>query len=197
MQRAWSSGEGGLWFSFILRPNIACSEIPKLSLLTAAALSQALEKTLDLKTYIKWTNDILFDLKKIAGIIVETALDGEKLSWAAVGIGINVNNFLPDYLKETANSIKNIRGESVNTEIVLSSFTKEFSRAYLDFLENGFESSAKICNEKTAFLNEIVEIDGAISGINRGIDKDGALILETSSGIKKIVSGTLRLKEEH
>ncbi|MDR2771956.1 MAG: biotin--[acetyl-CoA-carboxylase] ligase [Elusimicrobiota bacterium] len=194
-QKKWLSPAGGLWFSFILRPEIWADEAVKLSQVAALALQTCLEKKIKVPAQIKWPNDILFCNKKLAGIIVEMSVVDKTVEWVAVGIGINVNNPIAPEFSTAAVSLKDVKGAKVDKKMVFEAFCCEFERIYKEFIESGFDSFAAQYNQKTAFLNSKVEIiNGSehIEGIYKGIDANANLVLQTPHQTRHFASGTLR-----
>ncbi|MDR1196116.1 MAG: biotin--[acetyl-CoA-carboxylase] ligase [Endomicrobium sp.] len=194
MQRKWFSPAGGLWFSMLLKPKIYPDAASNLSLLTALALNAALEKDYGIKTKIKWPNDILFEDKIIAGIIIEMSAEQDIVNWVAAGVGVNIDNILPDTLPEAA-ALGKIFKKNIRRDELLASFLIEFNKIYNTFCKFGFGGFCEEYNKNHAFMNESVIIDGGfgiIKGINKGIGEDGKIIIETEKGIEKIISGTLR-----
>ncbi|MDR3244129.1 MAG: biotin--[acetyl-CoA-carboxylase] ligase [Elusimicrobiota bacterium] len=198
LKRNWSSDEGGLWFSFILKPDIKAQDIQKISFIISVALIRVLKKLYGISAKIKWVNDIFYRNKKIAGIIVESSLEKDKVKWIIVGVGINVNNDLPLEFNKIACPLKNILKKKLNIEKLLSDFLTEFKSAYADFLLKGFEYFVQEYNRNLKFLNKKVAIsvsetdENKIEGINKGIDKNGLILIETKDSNKKISTGTLR-----
>ena len=105
--RVWNSPVGtGLWFSFLLRPHTDFSQISGITLAAGLGVCRAVRSFTGLDAEIKWPNDIIIGNKKICGILVETAAETDKLKYAVVGIGINVNTrVFPDEIKEKATSL--------------------------------------------------------------------------------------------
>ncbi|MCL2390862.1 MAG: biotin--[acetyl-CoA-carboxylase] ligase, partial [Endomicrobia bacterium] len=195
MKRVWSSGKGGLWFSLLLKPRIRPDEAPKLALVAAIALNKVLEREYKIKSSVKWPNDILVDEKKISGILMEMSAEQDVINWVAVGIGINVNNVLPKELKIISASMKEILNKNTDRAALLARFLEKFDSLYRGFQKNGFANYAREYNSKTAFKSGFVTVETGfeiIKGVNKGIDKDGKLMLGTKDGIIKITSGTLR-----
>src|SRR3989338_5397995 len=92
MGRSWVSPKGkGIYMSVILRPQLSPNEIPKLTLLTAVAVAEAIYKIAGLKVAIKWPNDILVGTKKLGGILTEMSAEIDRIKFVVVGIGMNVN----------------------------------------------------------------------------------------------------------
>ncbi|MCL2144204.1 MAG: biotin--[acetyl-CoA-carboxylase] ligase [Endomicrobia bacterium] len=194
MRRPWSSAAGGLWFSMLLKPKILPEKAPLLALLTGIALNRILRRGYGVKTKVKWPNDILFGYKKLAGIIIEMCAGQNGINWAAAGIGINMDNFLPEDLNDAV-SLNSILGKSTDRAKFLALFLTEFDIIYKEFQNAGFKKFAGEYNKNTAFMKENVIIDNGfdiIKGVNKGINEEGNLIIKTKNGFEEILSGTLR-----
>lgn len=195
MKREWSSQNGGLWFSFLLAPKIRPDEISKLSLVAGMAINRVLKEFYLTDSKIKWTNDILIDNKKIAGILIEISAEQDKVNWVAVGIGINLNNDLPENLTHISTSLKKVLKRNVSRKEFLGLFIKTFENLYFDFQKNGFSKFFKEYNKNIAYMNLPVKVDTGfdiIKGVNKGVDEEGKLILKNNNKTLKIISGTLR-----
>ena len=198
IKRTWSSNAGGLWFSILLKPSIRPDEASKLTLILSIALKITL-KEYKIDSEIKWPNDVFVNGRKIAGILVEMSAEQDRINWIVAGIGININNKLPEKFANISISLKEVLGREVDRAEFLAELLAKVEDIYNDFCNTGFEMFAKEYNEDIANKNEIVTIDDGynniVSGVNLGIDKDGRLIVNTKFGLKKIISGTLRKYE--
>lgn len=195
MQREWISKKGGIWFSVLLKPRIRPDEAPKLALLISIALRRVFLKGYSVKTKIKWPNDVLYNDRKLCGIIIEMSAEQDIVNWVAAGIGVNANNSLPRQLKAAAAALKDILGKSVNLSDFAVLFFNEFQKIYDEFQSSGFSVFVNEYNENAAYGGLNIKIDdgyGIISGVNEGIDESGRLKVRTKNGIRNIVSGTLR-----
>ena len=93
--RGWVSQPGkDLTFSVLARPALPPARAHLLSLAAALAVAETLEGLMDLRgpVGIKWPNDVLVGERKICGILLEGSMDADRLQWAIVGIGLNVNS---------------------------------------------------------------------------------------------------------
>ncbi len=101
--RSWFSPLGhGIYTSFILRPAMPPSGAPRITLMTAVAIAEALLSLMQLEVRIKWPNDILVNGKKLAGILTEISTEMDAINYIVVGIGLNVNTpfkDLPEFLQ--------------------------------------------------------------------------------------------------
>ena len=109
--RRFESKRGcGVYFSILLRPQLSPSESLLITTCAAVATAKAIEKNTGRMTQIKWVNDIYMRDRKVAGILTQAAFDmeGGKLSFAVLGIGINMyfsDGELPEELKDIAGAV--------------------------------------------------------------------------------------------
>lgn len=95
LQRSWHAPAGsGLLLSLLFRPDdiITPAQLQTLTMLCSLAMVEAIASQTDLSIYLKWPNDLVWeDGKKLAGILTEAEIEGDRLNWAIVGVGLNVN----------------------------------------------------------------------------------------------------------
>lgn len=108
--RQWASPMGGgVYFSMLLFPNGNLNSIQKITTLVGASLLRALRESFDLDIKIKWPNDILYNGKKIAGILTEMTTEENRIKYLVVGIGINFNTEkLPKDLQVKAEGLEGL-----------------------------------------------------------------------------------------
>lgn len=193
---SWNVASGALTFSLI-------DELPEsfdLTLRSSWPLVAGLSVVETLNRFaeshsasIKWPNDVLFDGKKIAGILIEQV--NRIPNRYVVGMGINVNNQIDPKQLPNATSLFHLRGvRSSLTEVLLATLSTFLQNSYAWTLE-----PSKIiarCNQLLAHLEKPVILktgDQSIEGICLGIDQVGQLLIEEKSGdVKAWSSGTLR-----
>lgn len=196
--RVWvSPKDAGLFFSFVLRPNLEPQFLPLITLMSAVAVHDALENLYGFDCDIKWVNDLHVKNKKICGILAET-VDTLKGLAIVVGIGINLksSNFPPE-IAETATSIESEIIETPDREILLQRLTL-FLSYFCDVLygENGAENIRQEWIRRSSYAygkrvrarleNEIIE------GETCGIEDNGALRIELKTGeIRTIHAGEI------
>ncbi len=91
----WSSAVGGLYLSYALAPNIPVSQSFQLTLRTAWGIATTL-KTLGIPVQLKWLNDLVINRRKLGGILTETKVNQGIVTKAAIGVGINWTNTVPE-----------------------------------------------------------------------------------------------------
>ncbi len=90
--RTWHSpAGGGVYMSVLLRPGCTLQNVPVLTLLTAAAVTEAVRKMTGLPAVAKWPNDVLIHQRKVCGVLVEAGVVADMLDYAVLGVGINVS----------------------------------------------------------------------------------------------------------
>jgi BirA family biotin operon repressor/biotin-[acetyl-CoA-carboxylase] ligase len=196
--RKWVSPSGkNLYLSLIIRPLIPIQFAPRITLVTAMALSDTLTSIGAEKHRIKWPNDILFDEKKISGILTEMKGDCDSIDFIIIGLGINLNSSSADYpeeLKDTAVSLKEITGNEVDRVGFLSSFLFHFEKNYTDFLQGRFPDILERWLWISAIINQKIKVtnhDGVFTGTVTAVTPDGNLIVQTKDGTSQVSSGDI------
>ena len=186
--RRWASPIGNLYTSTILRPD--CPAVRATELGFVAALAVADMVPADREARVKWPNDVLVDGGKIAGILLESAVgQAARVDHLVAGIGVNVGFAprLPDMRYPGA-----ALGGSV--EAALESLTAALARRVAQWRCDGFETVRSAWLAKAGPLGAEMDVrlgDEMVRGRFAGLDPDGALLLETAAGPRKIVSGEL------
>lgn len=94
--RTWHSPAGGLWMAVLLRGTGAPAGFELASLRAGLAVANVLDALAPaVRVRLKWPNDLIAGDRKLGGILVEARWQGERLLWAAIGLGLNVANPIP------------------------------------------------------------------------------------------------------
>lgn len=189
--RSWVSPSGGLWFSVLLKPSLEPQSLPFLSLLTGLAIVETLS-FFKLKSHIKWPNDVLVRGRKLAGILVESESELDKVHFVVTGIGINCNNKLPHFPSVT--SLKREMRKEVNRAYLLAQVLNQLEKNYLSFLSGEKERLIKEINNYLAFKNKNICVKSGeklFKGRLKGIGESGKLVILTSQGEKHFNSGEI------
>src|SRR5918996_184064 len=108
MGRRWISPPGGLWFSVIIKSDMMTSSSLFLSYAMSLAVCETITNNFNLEASIKWPNDVLIGTRKVAGILINSAVRGEDLEYSVVGVGINLNS-KPAGLKGSTSLVEHTR----------------------------------------------------------------------------------------
>jgi BirA family transcriptional regulator, biotin operon repressor / biotin---[acetyl-CoA-carboxylase] ligase len=200
--RAWHSPAGvNLYMTVILRPHMPLAEVPQLSLVAGVAVAEALETIAPGLVALKWPNDIWLRKRKAGGIIAEAVTDATRgLRCVLLGIGLNLNltaDDIPPELRGKATSVLIATGQECDRVQFAATLFNLLGVRYRAAEAGGF-SAVRQVYERYFALNgrRVTVIDGrtTAAGVVRGIDADGALILETGSGPTRILTGDVSLE---
>jgi BirA family biotin operon repressor/biotin-[acetyl-CoA-carboxylase] ligase len=192
--RAWLSPiDAGLYFSLVLRPvSTPARAWPLLTLMAALAVRDALLKTCELETDIKWPNDIMAGDRKLCGILAET-VETETGRAVIMGIGINLNDdAFPPELKDVATSVSALTGNVPDSERLLQSLTHALDQRYqnLQAVSGEEETILEWSKHSSYASHRLVRVTlnaETFDGWTRGLEPDGALRVETFTGEIRII----------
>jgi len=194
--RTWINPPGVVAVSIILRPEM--SQLIRLTMVAALATSRCIEKVTGLKTTIKWPNDVLIRGKKVSGILTESALRGQSVDWAVIGIGINVNFDPKAYpeIADIATSLSVELGKQVSQLEVLLHLLNE-----IEFFYSALRRDEPVHEEwrsKLETLGKVVQVKTGTDvekGYAESVDNEVALMLRRSDGtLVRIVAGEVTLR---
>jgi len=198
--RKWNSpAKSGLWFSLVLRPTLPPSELPGLSIMTAAALASSIRSRLDLDAMIKWPNDVLIDDSKVAGILTEMAAELDKARHVIVGVGINVNQHRKDFpanLRNKATSLLLESGDRIDRIKFLADFLLTFENLYLDFKKKGLKPLLPKIRKMSSLIGNQVRLKkGRKTILARAVDIDssGALVVKRKKELMRVTAGEVTI----
>lgn len=126
----YSPEDEGLYLSVLLRPRARAHELMHLTAMTAVAASRAVESVCDRRPGIKWTNDLVFGTRKLAGILTELSVVAETMEaeYVVVGIGVNcAQTAFPEELAAIATSLQLECGAPPNRARLAAALIREFS----------------------------------------------------------------------
>jgi len=192
----WSPPEKGVWLSLVLRPQLAPHRVPQITLVAGVSCARAIEKYLGLRPGIKWPNDVVYDGRKLCGILVEMEAAAEQVHFLVIGIGINVNQELVDFppdLGDTAVSLGMIAGRRVERLPLVRRFLEAFEEDYDRYCRDGFAAARQEWLSYQATLGKAVRVQAGLeefTGEACGLEEDGSLLVRLSSGqVRRCISG--------
>lgn len=180
---SWEAEAGkNLLLSLAIRPQgIAIAQQFALSQHISVALCKTLSRYTD-GIHIKWPNDIYWHDKKIAGILIEHDIEGDKLTRSIIGIGLNVNQ--AHFASDAPNpvSLCQILGHEVDREELLATLCHEILHPCTE------GSTEELHRRYTALLYRLREpalysdAEGTFTAQIHHVEPDGHLILEDTEG---------------
>ncbi len=153
-----------------------------------------MEATTGLKLHFKWPNDLLVETSKLGGILVEAKTLGDKVSFVIIGIGLNVNQ--PQELVPLGGtSLRTVSGSNFDLRELLNSILKEARSRYEHLNEP--EKIMREWWDNCIHRLRLVQVDrpgGVVTGITRGVDLEGNLLVQTPNNkIERVSEGSLRV----
>jgi BirA family biotin operon repressor/biotin-[acetyl-CoA-carboxylase] ligase len=197
LKRSWLSPKGSIALSIILHPTPA--QLPALIMVASLAVAHCIEKVTELKTQIKWPNDVLVGGKKLCGILVESDVRGSSVDYAVIGIGLNVNLKTADFpeIVATATSLSQEMGRELTLPEMIGCLLVEVENLYLSLPEG--DSVFQEWRQRLVTLGKKVEVSSGQTvywGNAESVASDGSLLLRQPDGkLIKIVAGDVSLRQ--
>jgi BirA family biotin operon repressor/biotin-[acetyl-CoA-carboxylase] ligase len=189
--RSWFSPRGkGLYVSLVLRP--AGGTISLMPIAAGIAAAEALRREALLEVRVRWPNDIVWQGKKLGGILCESAFLGNRPDYVILGFGLNVNHLeedFPEELRPTAVSLRMIRGREWAPEPILQRLLPAAARWARRVARGEEKTILESFERRSAFRRGDsirVRSNGAVfEGKYSGLDVTGALVLKGPSGTRR------------
>ena len=191
--RSWTSVPGNLYMSILLRPQRQAGEAAQLGFAAALAIGEAVTPHLHGKAALayKWPNDVLIDGCKTSGILLESQAAGEgRLDWLVVGMGINLVSF-PPATEYPATSLAAF-GAFPSVEAMLVAVAERFRFWYERWRAEGFSPLRVAWLARARGVGDTIRVrlhGEETSGVFAGLDDDGALLLDTGTGRRRVAAG--------
>lgn len=191
--RTWQSPAGAnTYFTILLKPDFSPDKASMLTLVMALSVAEAIEEITGLKADIKWPNDIVVHKKKVVGMLTEmsTTPEMDEIQYVVIGVGTNVNydspeNF-PEELRPTATSLRMEAGHLINRAALTERMLARFEVNYEKF-EETLDLSGLMDSYEKHLINvgaqvRVLDPAGEYTGISRGINAVGELLVEKENG---------------
>lgn len=198
--RQWISPFGShLYLSYYHKLNDGFSAAMGLSLVTALAISDAINALYDVQVQLKWPNDVYLDGVKLAGILID--LEGQATGDCHSVIGIGVNLQMPEQAAEQITQpwtdLQQYVGERIDRNELVVAIIVALNQRLKQQSEQGVESMLSDWHQHDLYLNQTVKIitgENEEFGICRGVNEQGALLLEKNGQLKTLFGGEVSLR---
>jgi len=199
LNRKWVSPKGGIWMSILLRPNFEPSYTSLFPMATSLALAVSIEKTLKIKTELKWPNDVTIKGNKVAGILIDASVESNKIDYLIIGIGINFKinpGTISKSIKQKKYGITTLisKGQDVRPVELVQQFLLELEKTYNNILAGNVGTIRKEWMKRSSTIGKNVTITtttGTLKGKVTGIDKTGALVLSRNGNVQHVLAGDM------
>ncbi len=195
--RSWASEKSaGIYCSVLLRPPIPPAQAPLLTLVAGLAARDAAAEDLDTLPDIRWPNDLLVGGRKFCGILTEMHAEPDRVHYAVVGIGMNVNQTkMPDELADIATSLR-IETDKVHSRLeLLIRLLRHLDRYYNQFLAEGAAPILRRFAEVSSYFKgkhvRITTAKESFTGTTAGLEPTGVLRVarDDGRGIEPVLAG--------
>ncbi len=190
LSRSWASPAGGVWMTLILKPGIPLAEAQRINMAVSVALAKAIRGLHGLSARIKWPNDLLIGERKVCGILMEVSAEVDRLDYALVGIGINANvdvsGFPPEW---KATSLSKELGREVSRSELIQRILLEAEDACERMNSREIYEDWRGLSLTLGRLVRIASATGDVVGEATDLSEDGALLLRTDDGMKRVLAG--------
>jgi len=193
--RAWVSPPGNLYASLLLRPQCHPAAAAQLGFVAALGLAGAIaELAPQIIVRCKWPNDLLANDKKIAGILLETEMSAtERLDFVVIGSGVNLVSSPPD-TPYRATSLTAEGAADVTPVALVGAYIRHFATYFRLWRAEGFAAVRDAWLAQAARLGEPIQVRlerDTLDGRFLDLDNDGALMLGTPDGNRRITAGEI------
>jgi BirA family biotin operon repressor/biotin-[acetyl-CoA-carboxylase] ligase len=181
--RRWVSPPGNLYVTIILRP--AAWNIRTLAMVAPLAACEAIDAVANVRSSIKWPNDVLIEGRKVGGVLIDVHLGRDGIEYALVGVGINValDASQHDEIRGIATSLVAESGEAVSREKLLATLLNRFEKLYAAaVLDDSVYDAWRACLETLGRHVHVEFGDHIDEGVAEDVDADGNLLLRRADG---------------
>lgn len=195
---------GGLCFSAGWQFAGTPRDLSALTLAVGVVVRRALADTAGLDVALKWPNDLVLDERKLGGILLELAAEAQGRCYVVAGIGINVAlppeslSVLSNWPQGAIDLATPMRGAPPPRLAVAARLTDGLADLFASFADTGFAPYRSEWRDADYLLGRRVKLDdpGApANGTARGIDGDGALLVEMANGVRRrVISGDVSVR---
>ncbi|PSW12127.1 bifunctional biotin--[acetyl-CoA-carboxylase] synthetase/biotin operon repressor [Photobacterium sanctipauli] len=198
--RQWLSPFGSnLYLSMYWRLDAGMAAAMGLSLVVGVAIAEALESLGAEGVRVKWPNDIYLDDKKLAGILIEMTGQAGDAAHLVIGMGLNIK--MPELegadIGQAWTNLSQACDSLPERNTLAATLIKQLQQTLAQYEAIGLEGFIERWNRLDNFLDRPVKLligERVVEGIARGINGQGALLLETDEGITPYIGGEISLR---
>lgn len=202
--RAWTTPPGtAIAMTLVLRPDLPPYQAPRVTLVAAVAVAEAVKQVTGLGVGIKWPNDLQLEGRKFCGILTEMEADMDRIAFIVCGIGLNVNmaqGELPGEFRQSATSLRAEAGRPFRRAPLVQAILARFESAYAELAVGRFDAVLDRWRRLSVTLGKQVVVSSvtgspALAGVAEEVDADGALLVRTpDGGLHRVLAGEVSLR---
>jgi BirA family biotin operon repressor/biotin-[acetyl-CoA-carboxylase] ligase len=196
IKRLWISPPGSVSLSVILYPDMA--RLNFLVMMAALAVARSIEQVIGLKTSLKWPNDVLIRGKKVCGILIESDLSGSTVSYAIIGIGVNVNFSIARFpeIAGFATTLSDELGSDVPLNDLVGHLLADLDHLYrcpeTEVIYREWRDQLETLGKRVTVTSGKAILQGTAESVTR----DGSLIIRREDGtLAQVIAGDVNLRD--
>ncbi len=183
--RRWHSPPGrGVWLGYLMCP-VGRPAGGVLALRVGLAVAAGMDD-LGLAIRLKWPNDLILRDRKLGGILCEARWKGERLGWVAIGVGLNITGPMPTELADHA-----IAADAVQPQVTRLAVLDRLVPALRGLAATSVLGAEELRHYAARDWLRGRRLEAPVAGIVRGVDGDGALVVEGAEGTERVVGGSV------
>ena len=207
LDRSWWAPPGAsVLMSLLLRPALSARMAGQLPMCLGLAAVEGIEDVTGLRPALKWPNDVVWDGRKLGGMLTELRVDGERLDYAVLGLGLNVNltfdeppgrcreamaasaPIIPETFSTTAVSLRMAAGRPVDRAALVIALLERCEAWYERLLSGESLHTAWAARLDTLGRQVVVALPAeTLTGVAVGVTPEGALIVRRPDGTDETI----------
>lgn len=194
-----SPSQVGIYLSVLLRPNCKPSELMHLTCASATATCTAIQEAAGFRPGIKWTNDIVYENRKLSGTLTELSIQPDgSTAYAIIGTGINCNQMdFPPEIRDIAGSLKMATGRQIDRALMAAKLIDALYDTNQWLLTRKAEIIAAYRQDCVTLGRKIsvIQKDRVRHGTALDVDEAGALLVRFDDGsVETVNSGEVSVR---
>lgn len=198
--RQWISPYGSnIYLSLYRYLDQGMSAAMGLNVVVALGVFDAIKKLYQHDVELKWPNDIYLHGKKLAGILID--LEGQPMEACHCVIGIGLNLSMPEasakQVDQPWSDLSTVVGHHISRNELTAELIKQINSRLIEHNKNGLRNMLDDWHQHDLYFNKAIKIitgDKETHGISRGIDAQGALLMESSGVVSPVYGGEVSLR---
>ncbi len=200
--RSWVSPFGSnIYFSLYWKLESGLAGAMGLSLAVGIAVIDALESLGCKGLKLKWPNDVYWNEKKLAGILIELSAQSGGAAHVVIGVGINVdlNDRFNSEIGQPWTDLKEVLSKEQQRNKLANALLKSMYQVMNEFQMSGLRPFIDKWKRLDNFLDKTITLQvgsTGVTGVCKGIDEQGAILLEINREIKSFIGGEISIRKE-
>lgn len=206
MQRQfYSPPQQGVYLSFYLEPHFTFQDISLVTIIAVVAVCRAIEEVAGFRPDVKWVNDVLFQGKKLCGILTEASIEAEsgEIKYLVTGIGININKDekMPEELQQIVGALNEFSDHPCDRNHLIAAVLNHFEALFDCYIAGNREEILREYKEHLCVFGQeynIISLTGSYPAVPVDIDEEAHLIVRDEAGtLHTLNSGEISIRKRN